>query len=138
MHECFDTAILQAWTLHENDKEIELVDPTLHEFDANEVRRIIGIALLCTQASPSLRPAMSRVVAMLSGDIDVASVSSRPGYLTDWKFDDITATFTTNTTLNDDNSHMNSTTSTSMIVDEAYSPVNPAKPMLHEIIGEGR
>ncbi|KAK7836480.1 putative lrr receptor-like serine/threonine-protein kinase [Quercus suber] len=41
------------------------------------------------QASPTLRPSMSRVVAMLSGDIEVSTVTSRPGYLTDWKYDDI-------------------------------------------------
>ncbi|KAG8365263.1 hypothetical protein BUALT_Bualt18G0086000 [Buddleja alternifolia] len=86
----------QAWNLHENKREIELVDPTLHEFDANEVKRILGVALLCIQASPGLRPPMSRVVAMLSGDIEVASVTTRPGYLTDSKFCDATsfATYT--------------------------------------------
>ncbi|KAK6133094.1 hypothetical protein DH2020_033133 [Rehmannia glutinosa] len=128
-----------AWNLHENNKEIGLVDPTLHQYDANEVRRIIGIALLCTQASPALRPAMSRVVAMLSGDIEVPSVTTRPGYLTDWKFND-TTTFVTeidSSMSNSDISHdINTTASTTMTAD--YSPVNPAKPMLHEIIGEGR
>ena len=33
---------------------------------------------------------MSRVVAMLSGDVEVSDVTSKPGYLTDWRFDDIT------------------------------------------------
>ncbi|KAK6154536.1 hypothetical protein DH2020_008784 [Rehmannia glutinosa] len=124
-----------AWNLHENNKEIDLVDPTLHQYDANEVRRIIGVALLCTQASPALRPAMSRVVAMLSGDIEVPSVTTRPGYLTDWKFND-TTTFVTeidSSMSNSDISHdINTTASTTMTAD--YSPVNPAKPMLHEII----
>lgn len=36
---------------------------------------------------------MSRVVAMLSGDAEVNTVTSRPGYLTDWKFDDVTSSF---------------------------------------------
>ncbi|KAG8365259.1 hypothetical protein BUALT_Bualt18G0085600 [Buddleja alternifolia] len=128
-----------AWNLHENNKEIELVDPTLREFDANEVRRIIDIALLCTQASPGLRPSMSRVVAMLSGDIEVPSVTTRPGYLTDWKFSDATTFMTYATddtsTSNTDVSHINSTPSTSMVAD---SPGNTTKPILHEIIGEGR
>ncbi|KAL0300970.1 UNVERIFIED_CONTAM: putative LRR receptor-like serine/threonine-protein kinase [Sesamum radiatum] len=60
-----------AWNLHEDNREIELVDPTLHQYDANAVKRIIGVALLCTQASPALRPSMSRVVAMLTGDVEV-------------------------------------------------------------------
>ncbi|MCI42843.1 LRR receptor-like kinase, partial [Trifolium medium] len=37
---------------------------------------------------------MSRVVAMLSGDIEVNTVTSRPGYLTDWKFDDVSSIMT--------------------------------------------
>ena len=44
---------------------------------------------MCTQASPTLRPSMSRVVVMLLGDIEVSTITSRPGYLADWKFDDI-------------------------------------------------
>ncbi|KAG8365262.1 hypothetical protein BUALT_Bualt18G0085900 [Buddleja alternifolia] len=82
-----------------------------------------------------LRPSMSRVVAMLAGDIEVASVTTRPGYLTDWKFSDATTfeTYTTDdiSTSNPDTSHINSSMSTTKV---AYSPVNPAKPLLHEII----
>ncbi|KAL0328651.1 UNVERIFIED_CONTAM: putative LRR receptor-like serine/threonine-protein kinase [Sesamum calycinum] len=117
-----------AWNLHEDNREIELVDPTLHQYDANAVKRIIGVALLCTQASPALRPSMSRVVAMLTGDIEVPSVTSRPGYLTDWKFTDAT-TFVTDA---------KGSTSGTTTAYEAYSPGNPAKPMLYEIVGEGR
>ncbi|KAL6544629.1 hypothetical protein OROMI_023491 [Orobanche minor] len=130
-----------AWNLHENSREIELVDPTLHQYDANEVRRIIGIALLCTQASPALRPPMSRVVAMLSGDIEVPSVTTRPGYLTDWKFNDITTFVSENDSSmpNSGISHIETgTTSTTTTTTVDYSPVNHVKPMLHEIIGEGR
>ncbi|KAL3820918.1 hypothetical protein ACJIZ3_006823 [Penstemon smallii] len=131
-----------AWNLHENNKDIELLDPTLSNFDENEVKRIIAAGLLCTQASPALRPPMSRVVAMLSGDIEVASVTSRPGYLTDWKFSDAT-TFVTNTESSNSNindSYMNAdySTSTTMVSDSNNSPVNPARPILHEVIGEGR
>ncbi|KAG6418464.1 hypothetical protein SASPL_120668 [Salvia splendens] len=51
-----------AWNRHENSKEIELVDPTLQEYD----------------------------------DDEVASVTTRPVYLTDWTFSDAT-TFMSNT-----------------------------------------
>ncbi|CAL8148924.1 unnamed protein product [Prunus armeniaca] len=37
-----------------------------------------------------MRPSMSRVVAMLSGDIEVSTVMSKPSYLTDWDFKDVT------------------------------------------------
>ncbi|KAL7103908.1 hypothetical protein ACP275_08G210100 [Erythranthe tilingii] len=125
-----------AWNLHENGREIELVDPTLQQYDVNKVRRMIGVALLCTQTSPSLRPAMSRVVAMLSGDVEVATVTSRPGYLSDWKFNDITTDGSIPNSA--DVSHMNSTTSTSVTGNSVYSPYNHSTPMLHEIIGDGR
>ena len=58
-----------------------------------EALRVIGVALLCTQASPMMRPPMSRVVGMLAGDIEVGTVISKPSYLTDWEFKDITASF---------------------------------------------
>ncbi|XP_010480181.1 PREDICTED: probable LRR receptor-like serine/threonine-protein kinase At1g56140 [Camelina sativa] len=79
-----------AWNLHEKSREVELIDHELTEFNMEEVKRMIGIALLCTQTSHALRPPMSRVVAMLSGDVEVSDVTSKPGYLTDWRFDDTT------------------------------------------------
>ena len=46
---------------------LELVDNTLdpNEYNAEEVKKVIEIGLLCTQASPSIRPTMSEVVALL-------------------------------------------------------------------------
>ncbi|PIN19529.1 Serine/threonine protein kinase [Handroanthus impetiginosus] len=111
-----------AWDLHENNKEIELVDPKLRQYNADEVRRIIGVSLLCTQASPALRPAMSRVVAMLCGDIEVAPVTSRPGYLTDWKFNDQT-TSVSNTDCSTSNTNI-SHNDTTMTITADNSPIN--------------
>ncbi|KAJ0024574.1 hypothetical protein Pint_06986 [Pistacia integerrima] len=81
----------QAWHLYENNRQLELVDSTLSKFNEEEVKRLIGVALLCTQTLPSSRPSMSRVVAMLCGDIEVSTVNSKPGYLTEWTFDDVTS-----------------------------------------------
>ncbi|GLT51147.1 hypothetical protein SLA2020_245770 [Shorea laevis] len=81
----------QAWTLYESNQCLGLVDPTLVEFDENEALRMIRVGLLCTQATPMMRPPMSRVIAMLVGDIKVSPVASKPSYLTDWDFEDITA-----------------------------------------------
>ena len=78
---------------------------------------------------------MSRVVNMLTGDIEVGNVTSRPGYLTDWKFDDISSFMSDNQTIGTDNSHYNSSTS----INTVHSPIdNASKPMLKEIIGDGR
>ncbi|KAI3810099.1 hypothetical protein L1987_19708 [Smallanthus sonchifolius] len=82
-----------AWNLHEAKREVELVDEELSEFDENEVKRVMKIALLCTQTSPVERPPMSRVVALLSGDMEASDVITRPGYLTGYSFRDVT-TFT--------------------------------------------
>ncbi|ESR62015.1 hypothetical protein CICLE_v10014117mg [Citrus x clementina] len=82
-----------AWNLYENNQSLGLVDPTLTEFNNKEALRVIGVALLCTQTSPTMRPPMSRVVAMLAGDIEVGTVVSKPSYLTGWDFKDITASF---------------------------------------------
>ncbi|KAF8396287.1 hypothetical protein HHK36_017902 [Tetracentron sinense] len=133
-----------AWTLHENNCLLELVDPTLTIFDKNEAIRVIGVALLCTQASPSLRPPMSRVVVMLAGDIEVSSGTTRPGHLTDWQFNDITSgsvndSISTSSASKDTNSLLaDESTSPSMVVDPNPSPINITQLMLHKIIGEGR
>ena len=129
----------QTWQLHENNREVDLVDFTLSEFNEDEVKRLIGVSLLCTQASPILRPSMSRVVAMLLGDIEVSTVTSRPGYLTDWTYDDITDALIEGATIGTDTSYVNtSSTSTSMVVAVENSTAIESNPMLGEIISEGR
>ncbi|KAL5731447.1 hypothetical protein ACHQM5_004172 [Ranunculus cassubicifolius] len=80
-----------AWNLYESNRGLELLDPTLTEFNKEEAIRLLGVSLLCTQASPLMRPPMSRVVAMLSGDIDVSPVTQKPSYLTDWQVSDMTS-----------------------------------------------
>ncbi|KAF7139979.1 hypothetical protein RHSIM_Rhsim06G0241100 [Rhododendron simsii] len=126
-----------AWRLHENDREVELVDATLLEFDEEEVKRVIGVALLCTQTSPQLRPSMSRAVAMLSGDIEVSAVTTRPGYLTDWKFNDTTSFMTTDTPSGENKHSQFSSSSATTTADRGHSPINAAH-QVEEVIGEGR
>ncbi|XLT42106.1 hypothetical protein HN873_034710, partial [Arachis hypogaea] len=59
-----------AWKLYEQGRHIELVDESINpnEYDKEEVKKIIEIALLCTQASATMRPAMSKVVILLSSN----------------------------------------------------------------------
>ncbi|XP_022715408.1 probable LRR receptor-like serine/threonine-protein kinase At1g56130 isoform X2 [Durio zibethinus] len=129
-----------AWNLHENNQSLSLLDQTLEEFDENEALRVIGVALLCTQASPIMRPSMSRVVAMLAGDIAVSSVTTKPSYLTDWDFKDITGTFMseeTQTSIESDSSDIKSKKKTISGVEQPMlSPVNVTE--FSESIGEGR
>lgn len=77
-----------AWYLHETNQDVELVDQRLSKFNEEEVKRVIGVALMCTQTSPTQRPTMSRVLGMLAGDIEIGPITSKPTYLADWNFDD--------------------------------------------------
>ncbi|KAG6642583.1 hypothetical protein CIPAW_09G150200 [Carya illinoinensis] len=136
-----------AWTLHEHNQALGLVDPKLLEFDENEATRVIRVALLCTQASPMMRPRMSRVVAMLAGDIEVGTVTTKPSYLTDLDFKDVTGEFS-------DEGNIVATASSSSIkrrqknqdgntadvspTDRTPSPMNVTKSMVTDVIGEGR
>ncbi|CAN6683870.1 unnamed protein product [Malus baccata var. baccata] len=143
-----------AWTLHENDQILGLVDSRLTEFDETEATRVIRAALLCTQASPMTRPSMSRMVAMLSGDIDIGTIMSKPSYLTDYDFKDVTTLSTGSFLMQDDtpstaskynnvrlNYHPEGSSASGANtpgVDLAPSPVNVTQSLLTGIIGEGR
>ncbi|KAI8553104.1 hypothetical protein RHMOL_Rhmol06G0319400 [Rhododendron molle] len=133
----YDQVFEHVWRLHENDCEVELVDANLLEFDEEEVKRVIGVALLCTQTSPQLRPSMSRAVAMLSGDIEVSAVTTRLGYLTDWKFDDTTNFMTIDTPNVENEYNQFSSSSATTAADPSHSPIN-AVHEVEEVIGEGR
>ena len=74
-------------------------------------------------------------VEMLFGDIEVSAVTSRPGYLTDWKYDDITNVIGEGTI---DTGHFNSSTaSTSIVGDAGNSPANASKPVIGDTIKQG-
>lgn len=49
------------------------------EFNHEEAERIIRAALLCTNASPALRPNMSEVVGMLEGRVTIPDVVQNGG-----------------------------------------------------------
>ncbi|KAL7614332.1 hypothetical protein Lser_V15G06984 [Lactuca serriola] len=57
-----------AWNLYENGTHVNLIDNRLDasEYAAEDVMKIIEIALMCTQSQVSARPAMSEVVTLLS------------------------------------------------------------------------
>ncbi|KAF8398759.1 hypothetical protein HHK36_014617 [Tetracentron sinense] len=56
-----------AWKLYEDDMLMELVDESLdpNEYKSEDVKKVIEIALLCTQSSVASRPTMSEAVVML-------------------------------------------------------------------------
>ncbi|XLU49070.1 hypothetical protein S245_043884, partial [Arachis hypogaea] len=75
-----------TWELYERRELIELVDISLNgEFDAEEACKFLKIGLLCTQSNPKIRPSMSCVVKMLTGEMDVdESNLTKPGLISDF------------------------------------------------------
>ncbi|KAK7300123.1 hypothetical protein RJT34_10958 [Clitoria ternatea] len=70
-----------AYVLQERRSLLELVDPELGaEYSTEEAMVVLNVALLCTNASPTLRPTMSQVVSMLEGWTDIQDLLSDPGY----------------------------------------------------------
>uniref|UniRef100_A0A7N0TJR2 non-specific serine/threonine protein kinase n=1 Tax=Kalanchoe fedtschenkoi TaxID=63787 RepID=A0A7N0TJR2_KALFE len=73
-----------AYTLQERGGLLELVDPDLgSDYSSEEAMTMLNVALLCTNASPSLRPTMSQVISMLEGKTAIQELLSDPGFSTD-------------------------------------------------------
>ncbi|CAH2034372.1 unnamed protein product [Thlaspi arvense] len=68
-----------ALALQQKGDIMEIVDPVLEgDFNSKEAVRMISVALVCTNSSPSLRPTMSEAVQMLEGEIEITQVMSDP------------------------------------------------------------
>lgn len=73
--------LFQAYVLQERGSLLELVDPSLgSNFSSEEAILMLNVALLCTNASPTLRPTMSQVVNMLEGRTAIQDLLSDQGF----------------------------------------------------------
>ncbi|KFK44798.1 hypothetical protein AALP_AA1G304700 [Arabis alpina] len=64
-----------ALTLQQTGDIMEIVDTTLEgDFNSKESVRMIKVAFICTNSSPSLRPTMSEVMQMLEGEIEITQL----------------------------------------------------------------
>ncbi|KAJ4833173.1 hypothetical protein Tsubulata_016041 [Turnera subulata] len=71
----------RAWLLWNQDKALELMDPSLEETCIeSQVVRCIHVGLLCLQKHPDDRPAMSSVVFMLGNEGVVLPQPKEPGF----------------------------------------------------------
>ncbi|KAK9950601.1 hypothetical protein M0R45_006084 [Rubus argutus] len=63
----------KAWKLYETGRHLELADETLDpsEYEAEDVKKFIEIALMCTQSSAALRPTMSEIIVLLKSSRSV-------------------------------------------------------------------
>lgn len=69
--------------LQERGNLLELVDPALgSEYSSEEAMVLLNVALMCTNAAPTLRPTMSQAVSMLEGRTNVQELLSDPGFST--------------------------------------------------------
>ncbi|KAA8523471.1 hypothetical protein F0562_009894 [Nyssa sinensis] len=76
----------RTWELYERKELVGLVDTALNgDFDAEQACGFLKIGLLCTQDTPKLRPSMSTVVKMLTGEVDIDNNKiTKPGLISDF------------------------------------------------------
>lgn len=76
----------QTWEHYKQRELVGLVDTSLNgHFDAEEACKFLKVGLLCTQDTSKLRPSMSSVVKMLTGEMDVdESKITKPGMISDF------------------------------------------------------
>ncbi|MQM11206.1 hypothetical protein Taro_044110, partial [Colocasia esculenta] len=74
-----------AFLLLGKGRLIELVDPNMSlDYPEDEALRLLNVALLCTNSSPTQRPTMSIVVNMLTGETAVPTPVKPPSGSEDW------------------------------------------------------
>lgn len=74
---------VQAYVLQEKGCLLEMVDPTLaSDYSEEEAMLMLNVALMCTNASPTLRPTMSQVVSLLEGKTEMQELLSDPSFST--------------------------------------------------------
>lgn len=65
------------------------MDSEITQF-SEEAKRVVGVALLCTQAIAHVKASnVTRLVARLSGNAEIGTVTTTPDYLTHLNFIDV-------------------------------------------------
>ncbi|TVU03001.1 hypothetical protein EJB05_51465 [Eragrostis curvula] len=70
--------VYKAWVLYQEGSLLDMVDANIKDYPEEEVLRFILVGLACTQATPSSRPTMRQVVAMLSRPVPLHELEMRP------------------------------------------------------------
>jgi hypothetical protein len=74
---------LQAWMLYQQGSLLDIVDASIEDCPEEEALRFIRVGLACTQVTPSSRPTMRQVVAMLSRPVAPRELEMRPPSFTE-------------------------------------------------------
>ncbi|KAF3431229.1 hypothetical protein FNV43_RR25959 [Rhamnella rubrinervis] len=73
------SVLKMVWNLYGTGRLHEVIDPVLEgNYQVEEASRLLQIGLLCAQASAELRPSMSVVVKMLTGDPEILQPTQPP------------------------------------------------------------
>ncbi|XP_010926923.1 cold-responsive protein kinase 1 isoform X2 [Elaeis guineensis] len=77
--------VLQTWVLYEQNELWKIIDSSLtDDLDIEQACKFLKVGLLCTQDAAKLRPAMSNVLEMLTGEKDIESENiTKPGLVSD-------------------------------------------------------
>ena len=77
--------LLQTWTCYEQGQLEKIIDADLEDdLDAEEACRFLKVGLLCTQDAMKLRPNMTNIVRMLTGEKDVSTERiTKPAVISD-------------------------------------------------------
>ncbi|CAN6713312.1 unnamed protein product [Malus baccata var. baccata] len=69
----------RTWQLYEQRALVGLVDTSMRDdCDTEEACRFLQIGLICTHDTPKLRPHMTTVIKMLTGEVDVNDCNLQP------------------------------------------------------------
>ncbi|KAH6815582.1 cysteine-rich RLK protein 3 [Perilla frutescens var. frutescens] len=69
----------KVWNLYRSGNVVEAVDPSIKgKFPEEGASRLLQIGLICVQANPELRPSMSMVVKILTGDQEIPRPTQPP------------------------------------------------------------
>ncbi|MBA0569530.1 hypothetical protein Golob_003251 [Gossypium lobatum] len=76
-----EVLIVQAWSLWNEDKAMEMVDPSIRDScSTTQVLKCIHIGMLCVQDSAMHRPTMAAVVLMLETETPTLPMPKQPTY----------------------------------------------------------
>lgn len=74
----------QAYVLQQKGSLLNLIDPAMGiDYSFEEVIRVLNLAIVCTNPSPTLRPTMTEVVSILEGKTTMQVPPPHLPYLTD-------------------------------------------------------
>ncbi|CAN6453207.1 unnamed protein product [Victoria cruziana] len=73
--------LAKIWNHYKTNTVEEILDRCVDEKDKEDMLHVVQVGLLCTQATPSLRPSMSRVVEMLRDREEEEGAPSDPPFL---------------------------------------------------------